>query len=57
MTPSYFSSIEELKNTIINFQDRYEKIGKPFEWKNTKNDLSEYMRKFDRFAVPLAISA
>lgn len=57
LTPNYFSSVEQLKEAIMNFQDRYEKIGKPFEWKYTKNDLSELMKKLNRYAVPLPLSA
>jgi hypothetical protein len=57
LTPNYFSSIEQLKEAIMNFQVRYEKIGKPFEWKYTKNDLSELMKKLDRYTAPLTLSA
>jgi len=57
LTPNDFSSLAELEEALINFQDRYEKIAKPFEWKYTKNDLSELMKKLDRHAEPLALSA
>jgi len=57
LTPNYYSSIEELKETIMNFQYRYEKIGKPFEWKYTKTDLAELMKKLNRYAAPLQLSA
>jgi len=57
LTPNYFSSVEELKETIMNFQYRYEKIGKPFEWKYTKNDLAKLMKKLNRYAEPLPLSA
>lgn len=57
LTPNYYSSVEELKETIMNFQYRYEKIGKPFEWKYTKNDLAELMKKLNRYAAPLQLSA
>jgi hypothetical protein len=57
LTPNYFSSVEQLKEAIMNFQYRYEKIGKPFEWKYTKNDLSELMKNLNRYAAPLPLSA
>jgi hypothetical protein len=57
LTPNYFSSLEELEEAVINFQSRYQKIAKPFEWKYTKNDLSELMKKLDRYTEPLALSA
>ena len=57
LTPNYYSSVEQLKETIMNFQYRYEKIGKPFEWKYTKNDLTKLMKKLKRYAEPLPLSA
>ncbi len=57
LTPNYYSSVEELKETIMHFQYRYEKIGKPFEWKYCKNDLAELMKKLNRYAAPLQLSA
>jgi len=57
LTPNYYSSVEELKETIMNFQYRYEKIGKPFEWKYTKNDLAKLMKKLNRYSTPLSLSA
>ena len=55
LIPNDFSSLAELEEAVINFQNRYEKIAKPFERKYTKNDLSELMKKLDRHAEPLAL--
>ncbi|OGF63789.1 MAG: transposase, partial [Candidatus Fischerbacteria bacterium RBG_13_37_8] len=35
LTPNYFSSLLELKEHILSFQNYYEEIAKPFEWKFT----------------------
>lgn len=45
LTPDYFSSLEMLTETILNFQQRYIKVAKPFEWKYTKADLSTILAK------------
>ena len=45
LTPNYFSSIEALTKTIINFQKHYEKMAKPFEWKFTKFKLQALLAK------------
>lgn len=56
LTPNYYTSVEELKATIMAFQKRYEQTANPFEWKFTKHDLEKIMGKFkDEFsALPLA---
>lgn len=45
LTPNYYSSLDDLAKTIIEFQKRYEQAAKPFEWKFTKEDLSKIMKK------------
>ena len=47
LTPNYFDSIEELENSIYNFQIQYEEIAKPFEWKFTRLDLEDLLKKLD----------
>ena len=53
LTPNYFSSLDILAHTIIEFQKRYEQTAKPFEWKFTKDDLTKLMNKL----IPLARAA
>ena len=45
LTPNDFESLTEIKDRLLNFQDHYEKVAKPFEWKFTREDLSTLMRK------------
>ncbi len=45
LTPNDFSSLCEVEYRLIEFQDYYEHIAKPFEWKFTKNDLSNLLAK------------
>ena len=45
LTPNDFRSLNEVKERLLVFQDRYEKIAKPFEWKFTRKDLVNLMSK------------
>lgn len=53
LTPNYFSSVDDLAQTIINFQKRYEQQAKPFKWKFTKNKLTKMMAKFSDNSVTM----
>lgn len=57
LTPNDFASLEALTETIINFQKRYEKIAKPFEWKFTRADLSAMLEKLSQHSVSLPFAA
>ena len=50
LTPCDFPSVDALTKNIINFQNRYEKIAKPFKWKFTKKDLSALMTKLSKYS-------
>jgi len=47
LTPNDFSSLEELKQRLLEFQHHYEQIAKPFEWKFTRRDLANLLEKMD----------
>jgi hypothetical protein len=48
LTPNDFASLTDLADTIMAFQNRYENIAKPFEWKFTRTDLSKMMRRLSQ---------
>ena len=48
LTPSDFSSMEDLENRLLNFQDHYEAIARPFEWRFTKRDLHRLVERLER---------
>lgn len=48
LTPNDFSSLQALAERIINFQNRYEEIADPFEWKFTRKDLDRLMSQIER---------
>src|SRR3989304_5857938 len=56
LTPNDFSSLGEVEDRLLRFQEYYEKIAKPFEWKFTRADLHDLMKKME-VALPLVRSA
>ncbi len=45
ITPSDFNSLSELETRILTFQEHYEKVAKPFEWKFASEELNKLMIK------------
>jgi len=45
LTPNDFSSREEVADRLLRFQEYYETIARPFEWRFTRTDLDELMSK------------
>jgi len=45
LVPNDFKSLEDLKERLLGFQQYYEKIAKPFEWKFTRNNLNTLLNK------------
>jgi hypothetical protein len=57
LTPNAFSSRTEVEQRLLGFQRYYENIAKPFEWKFTRADLAELMKKLDQQPLPLRTAA
>jgi len=47
LTPNDFPSLAVLKERILGFQDYYQRILKPFQWKFTRKDLNRLMCKIN----------
>lgn len=47
LTPNDFESLEDLEKRILSFQESYETIAKPFEWKFTREDMKNVLAKFE----------
>jgi hypothetical protein len=45
LTPNDFFSLANLTERILSFQDHYERIAEPFEWKFTHKNLSSLLHK------------
>ncbi len=47
LTPNDFSSLVELQQRLLNFQDHYQQIAKPFQWTFTRRNLAHVLDKLD----------
>jgi hypothetical protein len=56
LTPNDFAGLAQVADRLMAFQSVYEKIAKPFEWKFSRADLKELMRKISQPA-PIALVA
>jgi DDE superfamily endonuclease len=45
LTPNDFASLESIQQRLLAFQRRYEQAAKPFEWKFTRADLAQLLRR------------
>lgn len=45
LTPNDFVDLDEVEQRLLGFERRYEQAATPFEWKFTKSDLADLMRR------------
>ena len=57
LTPNNLASLAELEDRLLQFQDYYEKIAQPFQWKFTRRDLANLMSKLQTHDNPFARAA
>lgn len=43
LTPNDFSSLAQLEDFLLRFQEHYQEVAKPFQWKFTRKDLSRLL--------------
>ncbi len=48
LTPNDFSSLTDLKQRLLGFQERYEQIASPFQWSFTRRDLVALLAKLNQ---------
>ena len=53
LTPNDFASLQELEERLLYFQDYYEQIAAPFEWKFTRDDLTVLLNKIKTTSATL----
>jgi hypothetical protein len=56
LTPNDFTSLQEVSQRLLRFQDLYEQVAKPFEWKFTRADLQGLINRLNHKAQ-LALAA
>jgi len=55
LTPNDFSCLAEVEDRLLRFQDYYEQMATPFDWRFTREDLTKLARKLAlSSALPLA---
>jgi hypothetical protein len=57
LTPNDFPSLAALKERILGFQQYYQQIAKPFEWKFTRKDLNRLLYKVNKPADSYRLAA
>ena len=57
LTPNDFPNLEAVADRLERFERHYEAIAKPFEWKFTRDDLTELLKRLDRRSQPVSALA
>ncbi|MDO8589410.1 MAG: IS630 family transposase [Armatimonadota bacterium] len=57
LTPNDFCSLESTADRILQFQERYEEMAEPFEWKFTRHDLARLLAKLSPKPLPTTLAA
>lgn len=47
LTPNDFASLAEVQDRLLAFQERYERIAQPFQWRFTRADLANLITRLD----------
>jgi len=47
LTPNDFTDLDQIRNRLAAFETRYNAIARPFDWKFTRTDLSDLLRRID----------
>ena len=57
LTPNDFSCLNEVEDRLLRFQEYYESMATPFDWRFTRNDLAKLTKKFLAQPAPLRLAA
>jgi len=49
LTPNDFTGPDQIRDRLAAFETRYNAIARPFDWKFTRTDLSDLLRRIDTF--------
>ena len=47
LTPNDFPSLPAVEDRLLRFQEHYERLATPFEWKFTKDDLASLLARME----------
>ena len=55
LTPNDFTDLDEVERRLLAFERYYEEAAQPFEWKFTRKDLADLMKRLaEKEALRLA---
>jgi hypothetical protein len=57
LTPNDFSCLAEVEDRLLRFQEYYERMATPFDWRFTRADLARLTRRFAAQPSPLPLAA
>jgi hypothetical protein len=57
LTPSDFSGLAEVEDRLLRFQQHFESMATPFDWKFTRQDLARLTKKLAAEQPPLPLAA
>jgi DDE superfamily endonuclease len=57
LTPNDFTSLAAVEERLLRFQEHYEAIAQPFEWRFTRYDLLALLNRLDDRALALPLAA
>lgn len=47
VTPNDFTALDQIRDRLAAFEDRYNAVAKPFNWKFTRTDLDDLLHRID----------
>jgi hypothetical protein len=47
LTPNDFTDLVEVQQRLLGFQHRYQQTAAPFDWRYTRSDLNQLLRRLD----------
>ncbi|MFF3851239.1 transposase [Streptomyces sp. NPDC002328] len=51
VAPNDFTDLDQVRDRLRRFEDRYNATAQPFQWKFTTSDLDDLLARLDRHAV------
>jgi hypothetical protein len=57
LTPNDFSCLQQVEERLLRFQEYYESMATPFDWRFTRDDLDKLTKKFATELTPLRLAA
>lgn len=52
LTPNDFESLAAVEDRLLRFQDHYQRIAQPFDWRFTRDDLANLLLKLSTSPKP-----